>query len=82
MNQNLISATNGGGVLILEAWSAIAGAAGPLVDVLKVIMILVIVATSTIGALGADHDGDGEADIFAAWRRLTRRKKGGDDDAA
>ena len=66
------SAGAGAGVFLLDAWSAIAGATGPIVDVLKLVMVVVIVGTSTVGALGSDSDGDGVPDFISNLRRLRR----------
>lgn len=71
--RDAINATSGGSYLLLEAFQSLHGASGVIIDVLKIVMVMVIVTTSTIGALAADSNGDGTPDICTNIKRLLGR---------
>lgn len=73
--RDAINATSGGSYLLLEAFQSLHGASGYVIDAAKVVMVMVIVTTSTIGALSADSNGDGVPDICTNIQRLFGRGK-------
>lgn len=76
MMRDLITATSGSGFLMLEAFGAISGETGSIMELLKIMMVVVIVVTSIIGTLAADKDGDGVPDIYMQIARLFCPGKG------
>lgn len=68
--KDMIGATSGSLFLLIEAFQAIAGEGGDIVGAIKIMMVILIVLTSTIGTLAKDADGDGVPDIYRDIQRL------------